>query len=271
MGAVRPESLSTRSLRATCWLAVAAALVAAAPAGPVHDLPPPNDPAWKPLELPNVERPSEYRAVKDGDGWVLEASADCGCSALAIAASDIDLAATPVLRWRWWAEELPRVADEFTREGDDFAGRVSVMFAFEPDQASWIERVTHDLTGRVVGREMPASALHFLWTAQVAPGTIWDNPRTARAKNWALERGPAVGWRDAEIDVAKAYRHAFGREAPPLLAVGVMTDGDDHCGRARGRYADFRFAAARDRRADPAARFGIEPEPERETKPTETP
>lgn len=261
MSRVRCDNLRTRAAAAGVWIAVAAGLVAATAATePRYVLPPPNDPAWESLELPNVARPSEYHPVKEGDGWVLEASADCGSSALAIAVPEVDLSATPVLRWRWWAEQLPQDTDELTREGDDFAGRVSVMFAFEPERASWLDRVAHELTGRVVGREMPASALHFLWTARIAPGTVWDNPRTDRAKNWALEQGPTSGWRDAEVDVAKAYRHAFDREAPPLLAVGVMTDGDDHCGSVRGRYADFRFGTRRSGPdpADPDARRGIE-------------
>jgi hypothetical protein len=234
---------------------LAVAMPASAPGDGERLLPAPSDAAWETIELPGVERATRYRSVAEGDGWVLEAFSECGCSALAVAVPDIDLATTPVLRWRWWAEQLPENTDERTREGDDFATRVSVMFAFEPARASWIERVRHDLTGLVAGREMPDSALHFLWTAQVAPGTIWDNPRTERAKNWALERGPAAGWRDAAIDVGRAYQRAFGRQPPPLLAVGVMTDADDHCGTVRGRYADFHFGP---RESHPEAVSGIE-------------
>jgi len=241
--------------RAGLLAALAAALLAPS-ARDERPLPPPGDPAWETLELPGVEGPTRYRAVADAAGPALEASAECGASALAVAVPAGALADTPILRWRWWAEQLPAGTDERTRAGDDFAVRVSVLFAFEAGRAGWVERVRHELVGAVAGREMPGSALHFLWTAELAPGTIWPNPRTDRAANWALERGPAAGWRDAEVDVERAYRRAFGRAAPPLLAVGVMTDGDDHCGTVRGRYADFRFAP---RPADPEAGSGIEP------------
>ena len=236
--------------------ALAAALLAATPGGDgQRPLPPPNDPAWEVLELPGVERATRYRASQEAGESVLEAVARCGGSALAIALPDVDLAATPVLRWRWWAEQLPEGLDERTLAGDDFATRVSVLFAVERERAGWLEKVRHDLIGLVAGREMPDSALHFVWTVDVPPGTVWDNPRTDRAKNWALERGPASGWREAAVDVERAYRAAFDRAPPPLLAVGVMTDGDDHCGTVRGRYADFRFAA---RQADRGVAAGIE-------------
>lgn len=209
-------------------------------------LPPVTGPAWEPVSLPGVENETHYRqsdASGTGADGALRAEAECSASARVVRLADVDLARTPVLRWRWRVEEGLDIADERSREGDDFAARVSVLFPFEPEQAGWLETVGHRLTERLAGREVPGSALYFVWTDRVEPGTVWENPYTPSVSMRAVARGAAEGWRSEAVDVARSYREAFGRDAPKPAAVGIMTDSDNQCARAVALYADFRFTA----------------------------
>lgn len=208
-------------------------------------LPSVTEPAWEPVLLPGVENETSYRATEEENA--LRAEAECAASARVVRFSDVDLdvdlARTPVLRWRWRVVEGLDVADERSREGDDFAARVSVIFPFEPEHAGWLERLGRGVTERLYDREIPGSALYFVWTNRVEPGTVWENPYTSSVSMRAVARGDAGGWRSEAVDVARSFREAFGRDAPTPAAVGVMTDSDNQCGRAVALYADFRFTA----------------------------
>lgn len=233
------------SFRRRVASALAAALaIGAAPPGepaPPGTLPPPGQDGWEPLTFRSISRHTVYTPLADGD---LRAEADCAASALVLPLAGIDLERTPVLRWRWRVDEPLQIADERSRGGDDFAARVYVMFHFQPDGASLLERIRQDLGRRWYGTELPGSALSFVWSSHEAPGSLWSNPYAAESRMIALERGPASDWREEAVDVVAAYRRAFGQAPPPPLALGIMTDADDSCQRAVARYGSFRFTAA---------------------------
>ena len=229
-------------------LATALLWVWAGPAasGDGAPLPPPGSESWQPVELPGVERATSYRVVQaETTGPAFLAEARCSASGLVTELpADFDLEATPVLRWRWRAELVSEGPDERTKPGDDFAARVSVMFPLEVDEASWLERARIALASRLAGREVPGTALYFVWTARADPGSQWSSPYGAEVQVTALERGAAREWRSAAVNVWQAYRSAFGRNPPRPAAVGLMTDSDNHCGHSRASYAGLEFAKA---------------------------
>ena len=230
-----------------------AALLASLPVGGELPLPDPSEPAWEPVTFPGVAT-TAYRPIQDPSG-ALEAVARCSASGRAVRLEGLDLGTTPILRWQWWVTELAPVEAEKTKAGDDFAGRVTVMFPFENARATLLDRVRHELAERLMGSEVPGTAIHFVWTHGVPVGSIWTSPRASEVMMWALARGPAEGWRDASVDVVAAYRKAFARPGPPPVAVALMTDSDDACGESRARYANFRWTR---RTGDPARPSGIE-------------
>ena len=206
-------------------------------------LPQPGAPAWEPLTFKSVQRQTTYTPIPGGLG--VRAEADCAASALVLPLAAIDLARTPVLRWRWQVEHPLEIENERIREGDDFAARVYLMFRFEPDRASFFERARQRLGSRLFGTEMPGSVLSFVWTSREAPGSRWTNPFASESKMIALARGGASEWRDEAVDVAAEYRRTFAHGPPAPLALGIMTDADNACQHATARYADFRFTEQR--------------------------
>ena len=176
---------------------------------------------------------------------MLRAESECCASALLLPLRGVARAATPLLRWRWRVEEGLPPGDERSRAGDDFAARVYVAFAFEPERAGLLERARRRLAAAVYGETLPGSSLDYVWSSGEPRGAHWPNPFAAASQMWVATSGvrsPAE-WVEVEVDLLADYTRAFGHAAPAPLFLALMSDSDDRCLRARASYADFRLAA----------------------------
>ena len=206
-------------------------------------IPAPGTEAWQPLSFPKIEQHTRYTPASEDGRPVLRAESDCSASGLLYPLRNVDLAKTPLLRWRWRIDEALAAADERTKAGDDFAARVYVSFAFEPERASLLERATRRLASVVYGETLPGSSLAYVWTSREPVGARWPNAYTAAAHMIAAASGAPAGWRDAEADLLADYQRSFSHPAPAPLFLALMTDTDNRCLRARASYADFRFVS----------------------------
>ena len=217
------------------------ALAAARSGAEVVELPAPGAPPWRATILRGVERATAYEPVADGGAPALRAESHCAASALALPLDAADLRRTPVLSWRWRVERGPAVADEQSRAGDDFAARVYATFRLERERASLLERLWHRLAESFYGEELPGSALVWVWAGRSEPGRSWESPYTSSAKLVALRSGTPGDWQTERVNLLRAYREAFGREAPPLRGIALMSDSDNSCQEAVAWYAGFRL------------------------------
>jgi hypothetical protein len=197
---------------------------------------------WQPLAFPKIERHTRYLTAREGDVAVITAESACSASGLLHDLRGVDLARTPLLRWRWRVDEGLPAADERAKAGDDFAARVYVTFAFEPERASVLERARRRLAGAIWGDSLPGSSLNYVWSSGAPVGERWPSPYAATSHMVVATSGAAAGWREVEADLLADYARAFSHPPPTPLFLALMTDTDDRCLRARAAYADFRFA-----------------------------
>lgn len=172
-------------------------------------------------QLRHFEGETRYRIVEDGGTRVLEAESDGAASSFYLE-REIDLAARPVLEWRWRVEAPLRVPDERVRAGDDFAARVYVV---APGEGLFALPV----------------AISYVWSGSAPVGADWPNPFTAKVRMFAVESGTAHAgeWRSYRRNLREDFRRLFGREVDRLEGVAVMTDADNSRQRARARYGDI--------------------------------
>ena len=199
--------------------------------------------AWKPLAFRRVSRHTLYTPVVVDGRPVVRAESECAASALVVAVEPETLETAPVLRWRWMVERPLDIEDERTREGDDFAARVYLLFRFEPEGASWLERTRRSVGEMLYGRELPGRALTYVWSSRAAPGDAWENPFSEHARMISLGPGAPQTWREAEVDVVEDFRAQFGRDPPAPLGLAIMTDSDNSCGQATALFSDFHFVS----------------------------
>jgi hypothetical protein len=205
-------------------------------------LPPPGDSRWQSLALPRVSRETRYAPAQIEGVDVVRADAHCSASALLHRTPDLDLAATPWLRWRWRVDvEDSSGADPHTKPGDDFAARVYVLFRFDAASASLADRVRHALGKSFFATNLPGDAINYVFTSRAAAGDTWSNPFAKESKMVSMG-SPATG---ALVDVAANvlgdYRKLFGRPPPAVVGVALMSDADQRCDRSTAWFGDLRF------------------------------
>jgi len=206
-------------------------------------LPAPGNEAWRPLVFPAVDRQTAYTREIGDDGEILRSVSNCAASGLVLPIANVALSATPLLSWRWRVDGPLDIVDERSKQGDDFAARVYVLFHFDASRASALEWLRHQV-GRALYRDQtPGRTLNFVWTSREQPGEFWDNPFARDAKMIALAQGATAAWRTETIDVMEHYRRHFGSPVGELMGLAVMTDSDNSCQAASASFADFTFSA----------------------------
>jgi hypothetical protein len=154
---------------------------------------------------------------------VLEA--DCQASASGwIRKGKIDLASTPVLRWRWKVAQVYPGIREREKKGDDFPARVYVVL--DAGLAVWRTR-----------------SLVYVWASVEPQGSDWPSAYTRQARVVALRSGASgIGsWHEEQRDVRADFKRYFGIDASTADGVAIMTDCDDAGGATRAWYGDVRF------------------------------
>lgn len=139
---------------------------------------------------------------------------------------DIDLNKTPVLNWSWVVNNtLPNI-NERTRDGDDYAARVYVVFS--GGMAFWRTR-----------------AINYVWSSNQSINTHWRSAYTDNVRMIAVASGEErLGeWINEQRNVRQDYRRLFGEEPGKINAVAIMTDTDNSGANATAWYGDIWFGA----------------------------
>ena len=204
--------------------------------------------SWQPLTFRSIEKTTQYELSTDPSGHpAYRAISQCSASAMLLRLpEDFDLVRTPRLAWRWRIENGLENHNERTREGDDFAARVYVLFRFDADRASFWRRLQDQMGRRIFGVEIPGEALSYVWASRATPGDHWTSPDQEDARLLVLEsasdKETSRPWREAIVDLAADAGRVF--DPPPRLqpyAIGLMTDADDSCESATAWFSEFRL------------------------------
>ena len=209
----------------------------AQPAGPLPE-------GWRPHRFDSIDRGTDYRLVDRGGRVVVEAASAQGASGLT-RDLEVDLARHPWLEWSWRVEKVYAKGDVHTKDGDDYPARIYVAFAFDPERATWTERVQWEALRVLHGRYPPKVVLNYIWANRAPVGTVVPNPYSRRAMMVVVDSGAAyVGaWRHHARNVAADYEQIFGEPPPRVSGVAIMTDSDDTGESARAWFGDLRFRA----------------------------
>ena len=197
---------------------------------------------WQPLHFSRINRHTEYSLVEDGDTVVVKAVSDQSASGLARA---ISIAPTvyPVIQWRWKVNNVLQKGDVTSKDGDDYPARIYITFAFDPDKASYLERLKYEAARLIQGQDVPYRAISYIWGSNSRAGSMIANPYTDRVMMFVVEAGDEKlqQWVTERRNVYEDYQKAFGEEPTMISGVAIMTDTDNTAESAVAWYGDIVF------------------------------
>ncbi len=165
---------------------------------------------------------TNYEFVRDSAGGFVRATSDAAASAR-YRKQVIDLTQTPWLSWRWRIVRPIAPQNERSKNGDDYAARVYVVYA----SSFWPGSVR---------------SLNYVWSHQEPVGEHWPNPFTDKAMMIPLRQGGAAGeWQFERRNIVEDFHTFFGIDVSELKGVAIMTDTDNSGLSAIADYADMQF------------------------------
>ena len=127
------------------------------------------------------------------------------------------------------------------KSGDDYAARIYITFAQDPDHLSFFQRARMGAIKMIYGQAPPAAALAYVWGNRAEVGSVHPSPYTNRLQMIVVESGPdhLNNWRMARRDIVKDFQRAFGNDPPRISGIAVMSDTDNTGESATAWYGDM--------------------------------
>ncbi len=200
---------------------------------------------WRHQPLPKVDRENRFDLVDDAGRTVLRVRSEAAASTFAHPLA-IDPARTPRLSWRWKVSG-PVQASDFTRKGgDDYAGRVYVLFDYPLERLGLGDRIKLSLGRSLFGAELPTAAIAYVWGTAQPVEASGPNPYTDRVRMIVVESGAARAgqWVTIQRDIAADFRAAFGEAAPPITGIAISADTDNTGESVTAWFGDLQFRGA---------------------------
>jgi len=194
---------------------------------------------WKPLFFPKIKQHSTYTIVKDGPDSLLKAESNSSASAI-ICQKEFNVYEFPKVRWRWKVSNVYAKGDEKSKAGDDYPLRIYIIFKYDPDAASFGQRIRYGIAKTFYGEYPPHSSLNYIWANKKHAERFITNAFVDEAKMVLLEAGPEkVGtWIGEEIDILDDYQKAFEAKPPATASIAIMND-SDNTGERSASFVDY--------------------------------
>lgn len=208
---------------------------------------------WQVAIVSKKVPPTRYRVVRIDGVMAVEGSAEASMALLARPIT-IDLAATPMLCWRWRIAAPVAGADMRRKAGDDYAARVYVGFDIPDGQLGLGTRMKLSLARRLLPDPIPDAAVNYVWDNIHPIGTTAPNAYTYRAHMVVAQSGAANAgrWMEQRADLAGDFARAFPGTSAKATSIAVAVDTDQTGGSARGWFADLHFVGREERCRFPA-------------------
>jgi Protein of unknown function (DUF3047) len=195
---------------------------------------------WHDVPLPG-KRPTSYRWETFDGQRVLAARAQASASMYRRRLSPAP--PTREVEFAWWAQDLPEGGNVGDADALDAAARVMFAFGGDFSRLSARNKLVFELAHSLTGETPPFATLSYVWDVSAPVGRVVVHPRSDRVRKIVVESGPQGlrQWRSYRRRLSDDYRQAFGEAPGPLLAVAVMTDGDNTRSQLTTRYREIQF------------------------------
>jgi Protein of unknown function (DUF3047) len=226
--------------RCAIWLLLLVPVCAsAAPAVTIPGGPDLQAAGWRELEV-SGKKANRFVGQPDGSIEIISSSS---VSRL-YRPLQVDLRATPELTWQWRVDK-PVPPTDLTRKGeDDTALTIYVGFPWDPDRASFTERLKRPLVEALAGKDAPGRVLAYVFGGKQQRGQVVESPHLGSAGFMRVLRpadSPTGEWFEERVDLAKDYRQRFGENPSNPVQLAISADTDNTDSSSRGSIKGFAF------------------------------
>ena len=223
-------------------IAGASLLFVSALAGPKVELSPYlMEQGWEQITFDNKE-PNQFSSC--GEGCV-EVKTDSSVSMIGKEIAT-DLSKMPVLNWEWRIENRVVDSDLSVKGEDDRAVAIYVTFPYDPDTATFSEKMMRPLVEMARGADAPSRVLSYVWGGFGKPGDMIESPFFGAVNAMIIcrnARAPVGEWVSEEFDVIADHERAFGSMPTKVAHILLAADSDDTGGKNRASVRKITFRA----------------------------
>jgi hypothetical protein len=194
---------------------------------------------WRPLHFPKIKQHTRYTVAEENGSTYLRAESNASASAI-IYKQEFNIYEYPRIKWRWKIENVYHKGNVREKAGDDYPIRVYVIFKYDPEKASFGQKIKYGLAKKIYGEYPPHSTLTYIWANRKDEAGIVTNPYADEAKMVILQAGQdRIGqWQKEDVNIINDYRKAFGTDPPAFASFAVMND-SDNTGESSVSYIEY--------------------------------
>ncbi len=142
----------------------------------------------------------------------------------------VDLSRQSVLTWEWKIEDPVAVSDLTTKGKDDRAVAVYVTFPYDPETATFSEKLLRPVIELVRGPDAPSRMLSYVWGGFGKSGDVVESPFFGGVNAMIISRtgiDPVGSWITERFNVIADHERAFGITPIAVAHVLIGADSDD--------------------------------------------
>lgn len=194
---------------------------------------------WDPVFFPRVQKHTMYSVVKEGQSSYLKAESNASASAIS-SKREFNVYEYAYVRWKWKVRNVYRKGDASRKSGDDYPLRIYFAFKYDPEKASFGERIKYGFAKRIFGQYPPRSGLNYIWANRRHEQRIITSTYAKEERMIILQSGSdnAGKWIEQKVNIIEDYRRAFGSDPPSNVRIVIMNDADD-TGEGSVSYIDY--------------------------------
>jgi hypothetical protein len=130
----------------------------------------------------------------------------------------------PLLSWKWRINKVPKGGNESIKEKNDSAAGVYVIFK---------------------GKLKLNHIIKYVWSSTLPKGTVTKSPYNSRTKVIVLKSGISDRgkWLQETVNIQRDYKILFDKDAPPVEAIGLLSDSDNTDSFASADYDDIKASS----------------------------
>ena len=194
---------------------------------------------WRPLYFPKVKEHTVYSVVKEKDRNYLKAESNASASGISLK-KEFNVYEYPKVRWMWKISNVYKKGNAWKKSGDDYPLRIYFTFKYNPEKASFVQRIKYGLAKKIYGEYPPHSGLNYIWANRQYDESIFTSTYAKEERMVILQSGlnNSGKWMEQEVNIIEDYRKAFGFDPPHVASIVIMNDSDD-TGESSVSYIDY--------------------------------